>query len=342
MVGRADLDRLLGAVDARLAAALAPLVAALVAAVRRAGDRPGHPLPPARVPFLRQIAAEGIAALFGATPGAVFAADGAALTPVAALLATATREASALAVAPALGQVRGRLAGHPDLLDALTGGRALPPGGINPRPLVDTARSWVSPDGYRLSDRIWLAGEDIRTRIDTLLDYHVGKGTTATVVADELEQFLTAEGALDRTRRPYGRVGSLRARTLARTETSRAYNVAAAQMAELNPFAQGIGYRLSNNHPEADICDERASADPDGLGPGNYRPRNYPIPPSHPNCRCYTVTIQRQSTEQVIADLGRWARGEQVPGYEGVGTVPLEAETLVSWLTGFGPPGSGR
>jgi len=332
---RAPLDALLAAVDGQLTAALAPFVASLVRQVRRSGAGSLGQSARGRITTL---ISEALTALFGGSPAAVFAADGTPLTPVARLLAAATRTATLVVVGPVIAEVQQRLTGQPDLLAALTGGRALPPGGQRPAPLFDPARTWITPDGYRLSDRLWLAGEDLRTRIDTLLDYHIGKGTTATVVADELEQFLTAEGAAQRTRRPYGQVGSHRARTLARTETSRAYNVATAQGAALNPFAVGVGYRLSGSHPKEDQCNGYATANPDGLGVGNYTPGNYPVPPVHPNCLCYTVTVLKQSSAAVIADLGRWARGGQVDGYDQLGSVPLEADSLMTWLTGFPAP----
>jgi len=183
---------------------------------------------------------------------------------------------------------------------------------------------------------LWAAGNDTRTAIDTLLDYHIGQGSSAPTIAKELNQYLTPEGLVSRTSTPYGRTNGIHVSLrLARTETSRAYNAASTQAAAINPFVAAIGYRRSTNHPEQDECDARATANPDGLGAGNYKASSYPIPPTHPNCRCYTIPIVRQDADRVIADMGRWARGESVSGMDDVGAMPLDADYLVGALTGF-------
>lgn len=332
---RAPLDALIAAVDGQLTAALDPFVASLVRQVRRAG---AGPLGQAARGRIATLVSEALTAIFGGAPAAVFAADGTPLTPVARLLAAATRTATLVVVGPVIAEVQQRLTGQPDLLAALTGGRALPPVGQRPAPLFDPARLWIDPNGHRLSDRIWLAGEDIRARIDTLLDYHIGQGTSAPEVARALQAFLTPEGAKPQTRTPYGSSGSYSARRLARTETTRAYGAATVEGARLNPFATGVKWNLSGSHPKQDECDVQAGRDDYGLGRGTYPPAQVPTYPNHPQCLCYLTTVQRKDSAAVIADLGRWARGGQVAGFESVGSVPLEAAALTSWLTGFPAP----
>jgi hypothetical protein len=56
------------------------------------------------------------------------------------------------------------------------------------------------------------------------------------------------------------------------------------------------------------------------------------------NCLCYLTTVQRKDSAAVITDLGRWVRGDAVPGFDGVGSVPLESAALMDWLTGFPVP----
>jgi hypothetical protein len=317
---RRQLDELLAAVDARLSALLMPVARDLARLVRRAPkDASGTLSVAGRLGVTRWLTG-ALAALFGDSPAdaeAKYASPG----TVPHLLAASTRAAARLAVGPVVADVTRRLGARPDLLAALT----TPPGAR--KPIFDPARTWVDPNGYRLSDRIWQDGQDIRARIDALLDYHIARGTTGTAIASELEPFLTLEGAAQRTRTPYGRVGSHRSRTLARTEVSRAYNASAAEAARSNPFVRGIGYRRSSNHPEEDECDVRANADPDGLGRGNYLPGNFPAPPTHPNCRCYVVSVQADDAA-VTAKLRQWVNG----GGDGL---PLDEAAIVASVTGF-------
>jgi len=334
---RSQLDALLARTEAALAALLRPFLATIARAVRRAGEQPTGAVPAARSFLLSQLVAEGIAAIFGATPHHTIASDGTPLVPFAALLATATREATALVTAPAVAEVTARLVGQPDLLAALTGGRALPVG-ARPVTLLDTARGWVDPNGYRLSDRIWRNGQDVRAAIDTILDAGIRAGTTATDLARALDGFLTPEGAALRTRTPYGSTGLYAPRRLARTEITRAHGAATVEMARLNPFAAGVKWNLSGSHPAADECDQHAARDAHGLGAGIYPADALPTYPDHPHCLCYLTTHLRRDAASVVADLGRWARGEAVAGFETTGSVPLESVALVDWLTGFPAP----
>lgn len=315
-----------------------PLVLSLTRMIRRAGTGPAGAISPRRREGLLDLVREAIADLFGARPDLVIAGEGQPRAPIARLIAAGTRTATLLVITPALAEVRRRLAHHPDLLDALTGGRVLPPGGTPQRPLFDPARTWVDPNGYTLSERIWQNGHDVRTQLDTLLDYHIGRGTSAVDVAKELDQYLTIEGRQSTTRRPYGTKGLHAPRRLLRTEVSRAHGAATIEAARLNPFTTGVKWNLSGSHSREDECDRKASVDEHGLGRGVYPPDQVPAHPSHPHCKCFLTPHTARNVKQVIDDLGRWAAGEAAPGFEETGTVPLESEYLLTWLTGFPPP----
>jgi len=313
---RATLDALLSHVDTRLSQILAPFIADLTRRVTRAGNRSTIGTP-GRL-GLSQWLTGALGDLFGATPAE---AEGLYATPgtVPHLLAAALRASARVAVAPAIADLTKRLAGQPALLAAVTG-----PSG-NPRPpLFDPARLWIDPNGHRLSDRVWQSGEDIRARIDGLLDYHIQRGTTATETAQALESFLTPQGAASRTALPYGTQGSYSARRLARTEVTRAYGSATTEAARANPFVAGLRWRLSASHPKMDQCDQRAGADTDGLGKGVYRVDNVPRYPDHPQCKCSLIPVTRQDSAAVIAAL---ARGEAPGG--------LDAGAIVSAVGGF-------
>src|SRR5687768_7579995 len=58
---------------------------------------------------------------------------------------------------------------------------------------LDTTRSWVDPNGHRLSDRVWLAKAEIRTAIDEVIREAVRTGADPLKVAVALESYLTPE-----------------------------------------------------------------------------------------------------------------------------------------------------
>lgn len=332
--GRVSLDQLLAALDAELAKMTRPMAQLLVAAIKRAAD-PSGTIPGRRLAALSDLVGDVVSGVFGESRAVTIDALGNPVSPYARLLVAGTRAATEIALQPAIAELTRTLAGRPDLLDALTGGRALPPGGTPKRPIIDTARTWVDPNGYTLADRIWQNGQDVRTSIDTLLQYHVERGTSAVNVAKELEQYLTLEGRRARTSTPYGSKGLANPRRLARTEITRAHGAATIEAARLNPMTAGVGWRLSGSHPKVDTCDGNASRDAFGLGPGNYPPRDVPRYPNHPHDLCYLTSVPVKDLNKTIADLGRWVKGEPVPGFDDVGSVPLESRYLLDYLTGF-------
>jgi ADP-ribosyltransferase exoenzyme len=156
--------------------------------------------------------------------------------------------------------------------------------------LVDTTRSWVDPNGYRLSDRLWLAKQADRDQIDGILKNSVVKGLDPIQTAKTLTGFLTPQGLKQTTMTPRGGVGNYAARRLTRTETNRAFNEGRRQAATLNPFVYGVKWNLSNVYVEADdhgICQEKADRSSRNFPPGVYETDAAPIMPAHPNCRCH-------------------------------------------------------
>lgn len=336
---RLTLDQLLAAMDAELAKLARPVAQVLVAAIKRAAD-PSGAVPAQRLAGLSDLVWGVLSGVFGAAPVQSIDAQGNPVAPYARLVVAGTRAATDLALEPVIADLGRSLSGRPDILDALTGGRALPAGGTPKRPLIDTARTWVDPNGYTLPERIWQNGQEVRTAIDTMLQYHVERGTSAVNVAKELEQYLTIDGRRGVTKRPYGAKGLYAPRRLARTEITRAYGAAVLEAARLNPLTAGVGWRLSGSHPEPDACDGNASRDAYRLGRGNYPPENAPRFPNHPHCLCYLVSVPVRDLDATIEQLGRWVKGEPVPGFDDVGTVPLESRYLLDYLTGFGALGA--
>lgn len=178
----------------------------------------------------------------------------------------------------------------------------------NPLAQYEQAHTWVDPNGYTLSERIWNTAGNTRRKLDLFLEDAIrrGQGTLdlqrkgATGLARDLEQFLLPGRTL-RTNKPYGIDASYDAMRLARTEITRAHARAAENAASLNPFVEGMGIRLSGSHPKADICDRAAAAGP---FPKDAIPEQYKIP-LHPHCLCtyYFETVKNPTAvlEAVMA-----------------------------------------
>lgn len=184
---------------------------------------------------------------------------------------------------------------------------------------VDPARTWVDPNGYRLSDRVWQSGRGVRRAIDDRLRLAIRRGDDPIRVARELERYLDpawqplrygADGRIvvDRSRKqvytnkPRGGHGSNAARRLARTEIIGAHGRATIESARDVPGVIGIRWMLSNAHPEADECTDIANRDV-GLGRGVYPVDDVPSFPRHPNelCSLSHEHVSRQETIDIIS-----------------------------------------
>lgn len=180
----------------------------------------------------------------------------------------------------------------------------------NPLADIDPQRRWVpmhnwnTPDGYRLSDRIWNADNELRRRIDALLRDGLRNGDGSLVLSRRLERFLIPGRAALRTRRPYGTDASFDGMRLARTELARAFNYAAYIAGYSNPYVSGIDWALSPSHPKVDICDSLATID---MGGGRIK-EPYPmgsanVPPAHPHCLCTSRSVVTESPADVTNRL---------------------------------------
>lgn len=201
----------------------------------------------------------------------------------------------------------------------------------NPLAKYDAPHTWVDPNGYRLSDRIWNTSQHTRRRIDMYLDEAIREGRSATVMARELEQFLVPGRELLRTNRPYGRDASYDAMRLARTENARAGRQASEQSARLNPLVAGLKWNRSPQGQPCDICDPLASGGPngDGVYPIDQFPQN-----SHPNCLCY-ATQELLPAAELDAQFERLRADVQSARAELIALVgPLLVERFTDMLLG--------
>lgn len=240
-----------------------------------------------------------IAARYFALGRRVFDEQNRALTPYAALLNRHYVLVTRRAVRPHADMLRKRL--PDDVLRWLQAARPPAPPAretwTNPLVNYDPMHLWVDPSGYTLSDRIWRASTDVRTRIDALLTAAIRSGTGSLGISRQLEQFLVPGQAL-RTSRPYGRDASFSGMRLARSEITRAHSVATLAASRANPYVDQMSYRLSPRHPKFDICDGFAARSP-------YPIDQCPIPvmDTHPQCICSIAPLVTSTPAQVTTDL---------------------------------------
>lgn len=190
--------------------------------------------------------------------------------------------------------------------------------------ILDSTRSWVDPNGYRLSDRIWNTRDLARNAIDRRLREAIAAGEDALVVADELERWLqpglrparNANGFIIVDGRPglqgspvlsFGPrgqyPGSYSTRRLMRTEISRVGSQETDEIAiELGLLVEWL---LSNRHPKRDNCDNHAEGSSPGYPPGVYTVADCPMCPDHPHCLCTKTTYDPRTDEEIIADIRR-------------------------------------
>lgn len=200
----------------------------------------------------------------------------------------------------------------------------------NPLAFYDAPHTWVDPNGYVLSDRIWRAGVNTRLKLDQLLTAEINRGTSAEKLAKMLEDYLLPGKELKRTNMPYGRDASYHAMTLARTEITRAHGAATLAVGAANPYVDGMDWKLSMRHPKFDICDGLAT-----IGMGGERLKDaYPLAsvpryPAHPQCLCALLPAVTERADDVIANLR-----ERIAQREPAFLTPLVKAAFVELLLG--------
>lgn len=113
------------------------------------------------------------------------------------------------------------------------------------------------------------------------------------------------------------------AQRLARSETNIAYRSADFERWQQLDFVVGVEIKLSNNHPEPDICDQLK-----GIYPKDFKWTGW-----HPNCRCYMVPVLA-SQEEMDEMVDKILSGEE-PGNLSVDSsneVTEAPETFKKWL----------
>ena len=174
--------------------------------------------------------------------------------------------------------------------------------------------------GLTVSDRIWDQSESARKAMRDVIQTGIASGRDVVQVARDLEGYVRngtlAEeypNMMERMGRRVPKNLSYEALRLARTEYGMAFNESVYSRGAINPAYLGSQYMLSDSHPEPDICDDLASADLYGLGPGVYKKGEEPAHP-HPNCLCYVVPVTLDRAE-FVDDLIRWQKNPSSVDY---------------------------
>jgi hypothetical protein len=189
-------------------------------------------------------------------------------------------------------------------------------------PQIPLAFSTVNEDAVRavlartftdqkiFSDRIWDIRRYTQNVIAETLTKGVAEGKSAYQLSRELEAFLAmtedeaaafnrvwAEAHTPEWKEAWKTRSRLKynAERLARTEINNAYREGAVQSARRTPWVKGLKWNLSGSHPKPDICDEWATQDIDGLGPGVYKWENVPL--DHPNGLCHLTDVLVEKSE---------------------------------------------
>jgi hypothetical protein len=146
----------------------------------------------------------------------------------------------------------------------------------------------VWSDGYTLNARLVALDKVTRDTVANTIVQGVAEQLSAKALAKRLEETLSSAGD-DNPR--------YKAMRIARTEINASHreaHILSTQRADgtLKDYILAVGWRLSQSHPKADICDLWAGDDGDGLGAGNYLPAN--VPTDHPHGLCFTVTVLKE------------------------------------------------
>ena len=194
-------------------------------------------------------------------------------------------------------------------------------------------------DGLGLSDRVWKYTNQFKDEIELGLDLGIRSGRSADELSRDLRSYLQHPDKLfRRVRNKHGQLvlsqrarayhpgrGVYRssyknARRLAATETNIAYRTADYERWQQFDFVVGIEIKLSNNHPEPDICDDLK---------GRY-PKDFKFTGWHPHCRCHVETVLK-TPDELMADNRRIIEGGK-PTETSVNTIKDVPQAFTDWV----------
>lgn len=194
-------------------------------------------------------------------------------------------------------------------------------------------------DGLGLSDKVWKYTNQFKEEIELGLDLGIRSGRSADELSRDLRSYLQHPDKLfRRVRNKHGQLvlsqrarayhpgrGVYRssyknARRLTATETNIAYRTADYERWQQLDFVVGIEIKLSNNHPEPDICDDLK---------GRY-PKDFKFTGWHPHCRCHVETVLK-TPDELMADNRRIIEGGK-PTETSVNTIKDVPQAFTDWV----------
>ncbi len=147
-----------------------------------------------------------------------------------------------------------------------------------------------------LSQRVYKNRELSSKRIDQIANRGIALNKSAQEIANDVRSFI----------RPDTKGGvSYAAMRLGRTELNNAFHTTATRVHAEQPWVLGVKWHLSRSHPRPDPCDEYATDDHHGLGPGVFRRKDVPGKP-HPQCLVAGTYVSGLAD----AATSRWHVGE--------------------------------
>jgi hypothetical protein len=207
---------------------------------------------------------------------------------------------------------------------------------FDPNPLAhyDAPHTWVDPQGYMLSRRIWNTSNSTRRKMDEMVEDLIRQGKSALEISRAAERFLLPGRAPLRTNKPYGTDASFDGMRLGRTEIAHAGNQAALIAAFLNPYVETVDIaRSPNGDPTCKICPQHAT-----IGINGERIREpYPvgqafIGPFHPHCMCHVRPNVSKTPADVTAALRALMLEDIDPAL--IVVTPAQANQLITDLIG--------
>lgn len=173
--------------------------------------------------------------------------------------------------------------------------------------------------GFNLSSRVWKLSNQWKSVISKTLTEGLSKGTAARKLAPQLRNALRNNTVQVNPGRGVYRSPAKNAMRLVRNENNLAYANADYERWQMIETAVGIEVRLSNRHPEYDICDSMK---------GKY-PKTFKFTLWHPNCLCIAIPVL--ASQKVRDKLMDYKLGllDQKPEIKQITALPNSA---IDWM----------
>lgn len=213
---------------------------------------------------------------------------------------------------------------------------------VNEKALFATLNRSRGPKGLNLAESVWETTQQAQESIRKLVEAAVARGMDARQLAELVTPYLKPNQVNVKHRKATARRLGVRsdlpypAMRLARTELAHAFHEATIMGNRALPTYKGIIWRLSQQHPLPDICDDLAQGQAyDGSG---FWPKGQEPTRPHPQCMCHIVP-QHQDLDDVVTDLQKWLTDPAAPEVQHIERwYQEEAKPFISLPPPVNPP----